>query len=141
MKREDFPINGYRIGDEERRLMPRDITKSKKRKITTRNKEISLLMSSGRLLEEVKVMSEPSLVFWIRQAVTKDLTSSSKFIRMLSPRFQDDYHQIHLPLPTVNLWMILERDAKRREKLSRHFPVTLTANEHSTAGTESEAIS
>ena len=24
-----------------------------------------------RLLEEVKVMSEPSLVFWIRQAVTK----------------------------------------------------------------------
>ena len=29
-----------------------------------------LLVTKERLLEEVKVMSEPSLVFWIRQAVT-----------------------------------------------------------------------
>ena len=47
-----------------------------------------------RLLEEVKVMSEPSLVFWIRQAVTKDLTSSSKFSGSCVLTLQ--------PLPTGN---------------------------------------
>ena len=81
VKSRDFPVTGMRFQDDYHQIhlpLP-TVNLWMILESVLAQRLTSLLMSSGRLLEEVKVMSEPSLVFWIRQAVTKDLTSSSKF--------------------------------------------------------------